>query len=803
MAGATKIAPASNVHSLSQAVRMDDTLMNLVTGMGTDRDKLQGTVFKYSSLMKDQLDSAYRGDWIARKIIDIPAFDSFREWRRWEADKNDITKLEGVEKQFQIRRKAMMALMRGRLYGGGALVMGVDQGRSEDELDFKRLGKDCLKFLHVVNRHEIQVSEIEWDILSPYYGQPKFYTQTPQGGGMPIKLHPSRVVRFVGAESTDLNSSQGWGDSMLQVCADAVIAASSVSQTVAQLVQEAKLDIVKVPELSEKILNQGYEDRLKKRFALANTMKSIYGVLIVDAEEVWERLDQDFTGLPDVLKMYLMIACGAADIPATRFLSQSPTGLSATGESDTRNYYDRLSTEQNVVVSPAMEPLDKVLMASALGSVPEELFYVWNPLWQATEKEKAEIGKIKADIMTADVNAGLITPLVLQKARENQLIEDGLYPGLESLIDDFGDDIDAREPEVDPNENEPVIDPDTGKPMEQPPKAANQNVPPKPPKAAANDAEDYNENHDPATGEFTSGSGGGGGGKVAFNVGKNGTSLEQKRIAAATMYGKGSKKYLAAKKKYGFKDADDFDDSGARPRTLYMHRDVLNRREIAAHFRKQGFKTVVKDLHVTVIYSKTPVDWLKIGNDWQNGREDGTMTVQPGGPRVMEKFGKALVMAFSNSDLAWRWRSAIDRGASSDYEDYTPHITISYNLPEGVDFEDIEPWPGKIELGPEIFEEIKTGFNNETDVVEDHLPDYIMDATAHGPGGKFKSRSGVSLTTASPHASGFIYAEDVPADMVNEIEEGITRLQVRRKTPVPSKDKWAVVARVHNSRAKK
>ena len=41
----------------------------------------------------------------------------------------------------------MQAEQRARLYGGGALVMGVDVGQPEDELDPDDIGKDDLKFV--------------------------------------------------------------------------------------------------------------------------------------------------------------------------------------------------------------------------------------------------------------------------------------------------------------------------------------------------------------------------------------------------------------------------------------------------------------------------------------------------------------------------------------------------------------------------------------------------------------------------------------------------------------------------------
>ncbi|WP_425516777.1 hypothetical protein [Ensifer adhaerens] len=146
----------------------------------------------------------------------------------------------------------------------------------------------------------------------------------------------------------------------------------------------------------------------------------------------------------------------------------------------------------------------------------------------------------------------------------------------------------------------------------------------------------------------------------------------------------------------------------AAPRTLYVRRDVLNAAEITAWAKGQGFTDIVPDLHVTITYSRTPVDWMKMGENWSDNGKGG-LTIPAGGPRLMEGFGangEARVLSFASSTLSWRHEDMKRNGASSDREDYQPHITISYAA-NGPDLASVEPFRGKIELGPEIFDEIR------------------------------------------------------------------------------------------------
>lgn len=159
-------------------------------------------------------------------------------------------------------------------------------------------------------------------------------------------------------------------------------------------------------------------------------------------------------------------------------------------------------------------------------------------------------------------------------------------------------------------------------------------------------------------------------------------------------------------------------DASSTPRSLYVRRDVVNANDIKSWAKEQGFASSLDDMHVTIIYSETPVDWLKIGTDWSS-EDDGGLTVRAGGPRVIERFGEnAIVLAFSNTALQWRNMDAREQGASWNHEDYTPHITITYQPPPDLDLSKVQPYTGVIVLGPEIFEEVKSGGFDPSSVEE-------------------------------------------------------------------------------------
>lgn len=73
----------------------------------------------------------------------------------------------------------------------------------------------------------------------------------------------------------------------------------------------------------------------------------------------------------------------------------------------------------------------------------------------------------------------------------------------------------------------------------------------------------------------------------------------------------------------------------------------------------------------------------------------------------MDIFGDGTtVLEFNCSALTWRHREILEAGASWDWPEYQPHISITK---EAVDLTKVKPYTGPIILGPEIFSDLKIG----------------------------------------------------------------------------------------------
>lgn len=605
-----------------------DGLASLVSGLGTERDKAATTYYVEPTITDEQLVNAYRGSWMARKIVDIPALDSCRAWRAWQAKAPQIEAIEAEEKRLNVKGKVLEARRQARLFGGAAIYVDIKGDEPSEPLDVNRIQKGAIRFLTVLTRRQLVAGDIESDPLSENYNRPKEYTLAAGTAGQ-VRIHPSRLTIFYGAELPDRGYATGaafaWSDSVLVPVMDAVKQAESAAANIASLIFEANVDVIAMNGLMEKVGNPADEEKILRRYSLAAQAKGVNKLLLIDGNEKYERKTVSFATLPDLLDRFGQNAAGAADIPMTRFMSQAPAGMNSTGESDLRNYYDRVSAGQELEMAPAMARLDECLIRSATGARDPDVHYTWNPLWQLSEKDKADVFKTKADAARTIAGKGGMEPALmpieaLSDALVNELVEDGALAGLDAAVEEYGK---LSEQEEDDDD-----------------------------------------------------------------------------LRAAAGAGEGEQKVAA---------------TDAAPRTLYVSRKLINADEFIAWAKGQGFATTTPadELHVTVTYSRTPVDWMKMGDNWSSDR-NGNLTIEPGGARLVEPLGDkgAIVLLFNSSHLSWRHQSMIEAGASHDFPDYQPHVSISYSA-DGLDLSKVEPYRGKLVFGPEIFAEIEDGWSEK------------------------------------------------------------------------------------------
>ena len=430
------------------ATTIGDSLVNLAANLGTDVDKRSHSRFTGRSFDADELDKMYTDDWISGKVIDIPADDMVRNWRRFTSPETDPDKVDvvtQVEKDLNVKATTGEAVKWGRLYGGALVVLGVVDrlGLPNEPLEVDRIQSGDLKFLKVLDRYDVKSEDINTtDPEADNYRKPTFYR--PINSETPI--HYTRVLRFESGVRTPwrmASALDSWAVSVLQRVYDSILNSQGTADSVASLVYQSTIDVIKIQNLTQQLSAPDGEQSVLKRFVLANMIKSNNNMLLLDGTEDYTRNTHSFGGnaLPALVSKYYDIVSAASDIPVTRLMGSSPGGLNSTGAGDLENYYNMIQGKQETELAPALRQLDQVMVRSAIGEYPADWSFEFNPLWQLSDEAVATMQLTKAQRDDIYLRNAVILPSIVAK----QLKEDKTYNDLDNDFIEVLEDLDESD----------------------------------------------------------------------------------------------------------------------------------------------------------------------------------------------------------------------------------------------------------------------------------------------------------------------------------------------------------------------
>lgn len=402
---------------------LEDDLENLVAQLGTNQDKRSHARFVNNKQlsrdgMQNELNAMYRTDWLAGKMVDIIPDDMTREWREFtgDIDPEIVTMLVNEEDRLDLCGTFNLAHKWARLYGTAFIVMSIDDGGTPDQpLNMDNIREGSLRHIKAIDRHRVSNAEVVpvADPMDKNFGMPEFYRFNETS----VEIHHTRVLRFDGIPLPfdEFRRNNYYSDSVLSRLYDALINFNTTANSAASMVYESNVDIVKVKGMMTYLQTAEGETLLRKRLTLANMLKSFNNAMLLDAEEDFQTKNNNFSGLPDLLDRYALFLSAASDIPATRLLGSSASGLNATGEGDLKNYYDTVRSAQKKVYKPKLDYFDNIMSRSLGLSEDIDLSYKFKSLFQMTPKEQADLQFVNAQRDAIYVDRDIVSELTIAK----------------------------------------------------------------------------------------------------------------------------------------------------------------------------------------------------------------------------------------------------------------------------------------------------------------------------------------------------------------------------------------------------
>ncbi len=386
---------------------------NPLMGYGTWRDKTMAGHYASSARLDDaQLSDLFYTNDLAAKVVEKRASEAFR--RGYKLEKFDTTELLKKAKTLGANEKLQEAMTWGRLYGGSLAIIGAEQGQPWTTLKLEKV-RD-VHYINVVDRRDVRIEKRYADPLAPNFGEAEVYGIIGLSG-MTSFVHETRCIRFDGvlADKRKRYELDGWSYSVLQRPYDVMRMFETSFQSAGVLTADASQAVFKIKGLFE-MITSGEKQNLQTRMQLVDMCRSSLRSILLDAEgEDFQRIQTQFSGLPDMLDRFAMRFAAAIDMPVTLLMGRSPAGENATGESDFVHWYDSVKAEQNKYLSPKVDYLFKVLSA---GKFDGEV--CWLPLKELTQREEAEINKIDAETDAVKISSGVLYPQEVALARHSK-----------------------------------------------------------------------------------------------------------------------------------------------------------------------------------------------------------------------------------------------------------------------------------------------------------------------------------------------------------------------------------------------
>lgn len=420
--------PAKELRKIVQNVVRRDGWISALTGAGTVRDKKQYAHFVAAPTNWRENIDLWRGDGLAGRIVELPPNEELREG--WELhvegpDGPDISrKVIDLLEDLHFNDRLRQARCLERAVGGAGVVMGVNDLEEDQsqELNFDKINE--LKWMETFEPLELFASSWQNDPNLPGFGRPDKYRLVPvsPGGvkkGAGREIHASRILVFPGivVSRRQITSQLGWGDAVLTRCRETVRDFQTAWGAIGHLIAEYGVAVWKIKGLAE-IISMDKDEILRSRVEMMQLAMSAVNAAVIDAElEDFDRKQVPLTGLSDVLREFGARLAADADIPMTLLFGMSPGGMNATGEFDSRSWFDRIKSSQEHKLRPHIERAVKIAFRAIGVEEPASWTITFKPLSQPTEQEKVQTRYTQAQTDQIYFNMGSLGKAEIREQR--------------------------------------------------------------------------------------------------------------------------------------------------------------------------------------------------------------------------------------------------------------------------------------------------------------------------------------------------------------------------------------------------
>jgi phage-related protein (TIGR01555 family) len=402
-----------------------DGLVNESIGQGTGIDKLRNA--RPDSNRYNASDNL--GFWeslsLLRKIVNAPAEDSIRNGWQIKTSLDSLGKTPETQSQemslsryiqnrldeLNAHKVLKDAVRYTRIYSKGCLVYYIvdsDIPQTETILSEQMPAQiNEITAINVIEETKFHLEYITESPLSSYYNKPKVLVED-------TLIHPSRFRWLV----KDYNRKLKTGKSILDDALEFAKTQDSSHWSIHTMILEMATKIFKSPEVGRNLKSEKLNDFLRRlRMALSSQ-----SVLALNTEEEFAKSNYNLSGLGEVLNWIMDGFAIMAEIPQAR-LKGAAHGVLASGSYDMQSYFESVSRIQNNYQYKVLCDIISLILRErkTIETFGESVLLnldwdvVFNPLWELSPLDQAEIEKKRSERDKLDIESGKVTPMEARK----------------------------------------------------------------------------------------------------------------------------------------------------------------------------------------------------------------------------------------------------------------------------------------------------------------------------------------------------------------------------------------------------
>lgn len=422
---------------------VDNGLSNVVQTYNSNLIVNYGEIFSEAdytllSTKPNVLANTYKHNSFAQLAVDLPVDDAFRDGG-FDIDSQTLSADELLElKDFMDDKGDKITLKDcarwGRLFGGGALVLDEGSKNNDKPLIIERLkGRENVDFI-ACDRWQC------CPIGDSIYTTDKFLLQNYVNDTKYGEVDKSRMKLFIGKTEPYFirTQLQGWGASIFEAIIPALSQYIKANNVILELLDEAKIDILKIFGLSDVLGTADGEASVRRRLKIFSEQKNFESVGAMDAKDDYIQKQLSFGSLDQMIEKIMLLICSALRIPYSKVFGKGASGFSS-GEDDLENYNGMVMSSVREPLTPMIKWMLDVRCMQLFGRKIDDLVINWKPLRVLNEVDEQNVRtqKINAYIQLAQI--GVLTKkqvaeqltndkIILFKPEEIDAIDDEFTP---------------------------------------------------------------------------------------------------------------------------------------------------------------------------------------------------------------------------------------------------------------------------------------------------------------------------------------------------------------------------------------